>query len=67
MIFDKVTNWKEIEAVLREQGFSRPKLLIVHELWYRLQIENIVKEYTTKELEDALGVVAEAYDELEEE
>lgn len=66
MIFKNITNWKEIEAELREQGFNRGKLLIVHEIWYRLQLENIVKEYTTEELDDAISIVAEAYDNQED-
>lgn len=65
-LFTNVKEWKLVEADLREQGFSRPKLLIVYELWYRLQIKNIVNEYTPDELEDALCVVAEAWDELED-
>jgi hypothetical protein len=63
-LFTNVKDWKSVEADLKEQGFSRPKLLIIYELWYRLQIKNIVDELTPKEIEDALGVVAEAYDEL---
>lgn len=66
MIFKNITNWKEIEVILREQGFNRQKLLIVHELWYRLQIEQLVTEITPEQLEYVLGVVAEAYDELED-
>ena len=67
MIFKDVTDWKEIELELREQGFTRQKLLIVRELWFRLQVVNLVKELPYPDLEDALGIVAEEYDEREEE
>lgn len=65
-LFRDVKKWRSVEAELREQGFSRYKLLIVHEIWYRLQIENIVKEYTPEELDDAISIVAEAFDNQED-
>jgi hypothetical protein len=65
MLFKTPTNWASIEADLRELDFKREEIIFVRKLWYRLQIENLVKGLTMDELEDALNTVAEEYDSRE--
>lgn len=62
MIFTNVRDWSKVEADLREQGFTRMKLKVVHELWYRLQLKNLLAELNEEELEEMLELVVEAYE-----